>query len=478
MKKILLGIAIVGTLATVYNNTFAKMDHSSGHGHSHNTSFNQNSSVKEFQKPLLLPPILKGEVKNGVRTFDLNVTKGKWEFIDGNLTETYGYNGPILGPVLSLKKGEKTNINITNNLSEETTVHWHGGILSQDVDGVHNADIQPDQSKNVEFILNQPAATLWFHPHPMHKTASQVYKGLAGLIYLEDEVSEKLNIPKTYGVDDFPIVIQDKKLTTDGQLTYSTTHMEKIHGKSGGYLMINGIISPFVEVPNGLVRLRVVNGSNATNYDIDLNGEQFYQIGSDGGLLNSPISMKKLTLAPGERGEILVNSKKLNQKSYLYVNGKEALELRKNKKSGLTTIPKTLVEIPEVTKNLSNLKTRTFTLKTTSKGNTINNTPYNMDKLNFDVQKGTQEIWEVKNGSKMMDMPHPFHVHGAQFRIIERNGKIPPLNEQGWKDTVNLNAGDDVKILIIYTTDGITVYHCHILEHEEDGMMGQFQINN
>ena len=111
----------------------------------------------------------------------------------------------------------------------------------------------------------------------MHKTASQVYKGLAGLIYLEDEVSEKLNIPKTYGVDDFPIVIQDKKLTTDGQLTYSTTHMEKIHGKSGGYLMINGIISPFVEVPNGLVRLRVVNGSNATNYDIDLNGEQFYR---------------------------------------------------------------------------------------------------------------------------------------------------------------------------------------------------------
>lgn len=476
MNKILISITILGTLATISNQALGSINHSSGH--SHNTTFNQATLAKEFQKPLLIPPLLKGEIKNGVRTFDLNVTKGQWEFIDGNFTETYGYNGPILGPVLSLKKGEKTKINIKNNLSEETTVHWHGGILSQDVDGVHNADIQPNTQNSVEFILNQPAATLWFHPHPMHKTASQVYKGLAGLIYLEDEQSESLKIPKTYGVDDFPIVIQDKKLTKDGELTYSTTHMEKIHGKSGGYLMINGIISPYIEIPNGLMRLRVVNGSNATNYDIDLNDQEFYQISSDGGLLSKPVSMKKLTLAPGERGEILVDSKKLNNKSYLYINGKEALELRKNKKSGLTQIPEILAEIPEITKNLADLKTRTFTLKTTSKGNTINNTPYNMEKLNFDVQKGIQEIWEIKNGSKMMDMPHPFHVHGAQFRVIERNGKIPPLNEQGWKDTVNLNAGDTVKILITYTTDGITVYHCHILEHEEDGMMGQFKINN
>lgn len=330
MIKILISITILGTLATVSNRALGSINHSSGH--SHNTTFNQATLTKEFQKPLLIPPLLKGEVKNGIKNFDLNVTKGQWEFIDGKFTETYGYNGPILGPVLSLKKGEKTKINITNNLSEETTVHWHGGILSQDVDGVHNADIQPNTQKSVEFTLNQPAATLWFHPHPMHKTASQVYKGLAGLIYLEDEQSENLNIPKTYGVDDFPIVIQDKKLTKNGELSYSTTHMEKIHGKSEGYLMINGVISPYVEVPNGLIRLRVVNGSNATNYDIDLGDEEFYQISSDGGLLSKPVSMKKLTLAPGERGEILVDSKKLNNKSYLYINGKEALELRKNKK--------------------------------------------------------------------------------------------------------------------------------------------------
>lgn len=475
MNKFLLSTAFIGGLVFLQNNVLASTGHS---GHSHNTTFKSSNLVKEFKKPLLLPPVLKGEVKNGVREFNLDVTKGTWEFFDGKATETYGYNGPILGPVLSLNKNEKTKININNKLSDLTTVHWHGGILSQDVDGVHNADIQKNESKSVEFTLKQPAATLWFHPHPMHKTASQVYKGLAGLIYLEDSNSAQLNIPKTYGIDDFPIVIQDKKLDNNGQLTYKTTKMEKIHGKSGGYLMINGVISPYINVPNGLVRLRVINGSNATNYNVDFSGENFFQIASDGGFLKAPVKMNKLTLAPGERAELLINSKGLNKTSYMFINNKKALELRKNNKKGLDSIPSNLEIIPELPNNIEQLKVRKFALKTTHRGNTINNTPYNMDKMNFNVEKGTQEVWEVTNGSARMDMPHPFHVHGAQFRIIERNGKVPPLNEQGWKDTVNLKAGDNVKILITYTTDGVTVYHCHILEHEEDGMMGQFEILN
>lgn len=470
MKKIILGAIFASSLFALGSLAYGEM------GHHHNTRFGNNNIEEKFQKKLLLPPMMKGEIKDGVRTFKLEATKGEWEFLTGRKSETYGYNGPILGPVLSMNKGEKVRIDIKNSLDEETTVHWHGGILSQDVDGVHDADIQPQAIKSVEFTLNQPAATLWFHPHPMHKTAGQVYKGLAGLIYLNDEASSQLEIPKSYGIDDFPLVIQDKKLGNNGELTYSTTKMEKIHGKAGGYLMINGIISPYIEVPNGLVRLRIVNGSNASNFNIDLQGEEFYQIASDGGFLSETIAMNSLLLAPGERAEILVNTEKLSEQSYIYVNGSRAMELRKNGTEGLKKIPKNLVEIPEITQNLSELTTRKFKLKTTGRGNTINNTPYDMDKLNFSVQKGTQEIWEITNGSAMMDMPHPFHVHGAQFRVIERNGQIPPLNEQGYKDTVNLKAGETVKILINYTTDGVTVYHCHILEHEEDGMMGQFEI--
>lgn len=481
MKKLLIipflfSIAFI-TKGMEHNSHFShtqKTSHNMSH-HSHNTAFEKNKKI-QFERKLLLPSKLEGEIINNTRVFNLETQKGEWEFISGKKSETYGYNGPILGPILSLKRGEKTKINITNNLDEETTVHWHGTIVSQEVDGVHHSDIFPHKTKSVEFTLNQPEATLWFHPHPMHKTAKQVYKGLAGLIYLEDENTDKLNLPKTYGVDDFPLVIQDKKLSLDGKLEYTTTHMEKIHGKSGGYLMVNGIISPFVEIPQGFTRFRVINGSNATNYEIDLQGKKFYQIASDGGLLTSPIEMNKIILAPGERAELLINSKILSEKDYLYVNGTKALEFRKTTKKGIDKLPKNLSTIPEIKEDLSKLKTREFILKTTSKSNTINGKAYDMDKINFQVEKGKKEIWNITNSNGMMDMPHPFHVHGAQFRVIERNGEIPPLNEQGWKDTINLNAGDNVKILIEYTTDGITVYHCHILEHEEMGMMGQFQI--
>lgn len=232
MKKLLIipflfSIAFItrGMEYNSYSSHTQKTSHNMSH-HSHNTAFEKNKKI-QFERKLLLPSKLEGEIINNTRVFNLETQKGEWEFISGKKSETYGYNGPILGPILSLKRGEKTKINITNNLDEETTVHWHGTIVSQEVDGVHHSDIFPHKTKSVEFTLNQPEATLWFHPHPMHKTAKQVYKGLAGLIYLEDENTDKLNLPKTYGVDDFPLVIQDKKLSLDGKLEYTTTHMEK-----------------------------------------------------------------------------------------------------------------------------------------------------------------------------------------------------------------------------------------------------------
>lgn len=472
MKKLVLPFLL--TLTFVANGMTTHSNHNMGH-HSHNTLFEKNKDIA-FTKELLLPTLLKGELVNDVRVFNIQIQKGEWEFLDGKKTETLGYNAPILGPVLLLHSGEKTKINIKNNIDEETTIHWHGAVVSQNVDGVHHSDIFPTETKTVEFTLNQPATTLWFHPHPMHKTAKQVYKGLAGLIYLENKGSSELNLPNNYGVNDFPLIVQDKKLDSEGKLKYNTSHMEKIHGKSGGFLMINGTISPFINIPNGFTRLRIVNGSNATNYNIDLLGKEFYQIASDGGLLNSPIKMTKLSLSPGERAEIIIDSSALKNIDYLYINGIKALEFRKNNSNGIHKLPETLTIIPEIKENLTHLKTREFILKTTSKSNTINNEKYDMDKINFQVEKGKKEIWSITNSNGMMDMPHPFHVHGAQFRVIERDGKTPPLNEQGWKDTINLNAGENVKILIEYKTDGITVYHCHILEHEEMGMMGQFEI--
>lgn len=481
-KSLKVAISSLMFTSAIYANEHSHMDHSvhqtgaNEHiGHHHEAKF-LNSQIDQFQRKLPLPPLVNGNFKDGVRNFDIEVKSGQWEFIDGKLSKTYGYNGAILGPILVMNQNEPIKVNIKNSLNEETTVHFHGAVVPESADGVFNAEIYPDKTKEVEFNLNQPAATLWYHPHTMHKTAGQVYKGLAGLIYLNDEASKNLNIPKTYGIDDFPIVIQDKEIGQNGELEYKTDAQEKLHGKSGGYLLINGIASPFVDIPNGIVRLRVLNGSNATDYKINFGGAKFYQVASDGGFLSAPVGMSELNLTQGERAEILIDSTKLKDKSYMFVNEIKALEMIKSKDGFIKEIPQTLVEIPEINSDLTKLNSREFELMSTQNGNFINGKLHDMDITDFRVKKGQEEIWEIKNGATMHDMAHSFHIHGAQFRILSRDGKTPPLNEQGFKDTLNIQPNETVKLLVKFDTTGMMVYHCHNLEHEESGMMGQFEI--
>lgn len=446
------------------------------HGSTHKDPINNN--INKFSRKLLIPPLLEGTVKNGVREFQLTSMEGEWDFISGTKTKTYGYSSPILSPTLLLNKNEETKITITNNLKEATTVHWHGATVGEKVDGVHNSEIMPGTSKEIAFKLNQPASTLWFHPHTHSKTATQVYKGMAGFIYLQDEVSGKLELPKTYGVDDIPLVVQEKKLDSNNQIITESNQMEKTHGKIGGYMTVNGVISPTVEVPKGIIRLRLLNGSNATKYNYSFEGKIFHQIASDGGLLEKPVSMTTLTLAPGERAEILLDTSKISRKFYMIVNDNKALEIEPKGIALIKDIPTSLIKIEPITKDMleSVASVRKFSLSTKGDKNLINDSLYNFKKVDFSVKKGAYEIWEISNSTGGMNMPHPFHVHGTQFRIIERNGKTPPENESGWKDTVNLNPGDIVKILIKFENDGISIYHCHILEHEDGGMMGQFEV--
>lgn len=491
-KIVILGILILGGIfihnkkSYIMNSIHSghKMEssnmesHNSMHSHSSNHEDPINNNINKFTNQLLIPPLLEGTVQEGVREFQLTSMEGEWEFISGIKTKTYGYNSPILSPTLLINRNEETKITVTNNLKEATTVHWHGAAVGEKVDGVHNSEIMPGTSKEVSFKLNQPASTLWFHPHTHSKTASQVYKGMAGFIYLQDDESEKLELPQTYGVDDIPLVVQEKKLDSENQIITKSNQMEITHGKIGGYMMVNGIISPKVEVPKGVVRLRLLNGSNATKYNYSFEGKMFYQIASDGGLLEKPVAMTTLTLAPGERAEILIDTSKITRKFYMVVNENRALEIGTNGVAAIKNIPTSLIPIEPITKEIleSVVSTRKFYLSTKGDKNLINGSSYDFNKVDFSVKKGTYEIWEISNSSGGMNMPHPFHVHGTQFRVIERNGKIPPENERGWKDTVNLNPDDSVKILIKFENEGISVYHCHILEHEDGGMMGQFEV--
>lgn len=440
---------------------------------------------KQISKKLPIPELLEDkDPEEGRAEFDLKVQYGRTEFIDGKETDTLGYNGNYLGPVIRVNKGDDVKINIENSLDEQTTVHWHGLEVDAEMDGGPHQVIESKSTWEPYFTIDQPASTLWYHPHLMHKTGEQVYKGLAGLFYIEDENSKALNIPKEYGVNDIPLVVQDKRFTKDGDIPYDLDMRDTMNGFFGDTVLINGAINPELDVKNEVVRLRLLNGSNARSYDFNFeSGISFHQIASDGGFLEESIEMDTISLAPAERAEILVDLSgykvgdkiKLRDANYnlMTINieseGDKSLE-----------IPKELVEIIDYDRD-EIVNKRDFVMSGMGPMVTINGKQMDMDRIDEELKLDELEEWTVTNNSSGMGMmhgntPHPFHVHGVQFRIIERNGEDPPLNERGWKDTVMLEDGEEVKILVKYRKKGLFMYHCHILEHEDAGMMGQFLV--
>ncbi|MFC4767680.1 multicopper oxidase family protein [Effusibacillus consociatus] len=432
---------------------------------------------------LLIPQILEDQNPSSeLAEYNLTAQRSTKEFIKGIKTETYGYNGDYLGPVIRVKKGETVSIKLKNLLGETTTVHWHGLELPGDMDGGPHNGIQPNETWNPQFTINQSAATLWFHPHPIHKTGAQVYKGLAGLIYIEDEVSQKLNLPKDYGQNDFPLILQDRRFTKDGRMPYDLGMMDVMHGFQGDTVLINGAVNPFLEVPQGKVRFRILNGSNARIYNLHLTKtSEFWQIASDGGFLEAPVRLNQVDLGPAERAEIIVDFSNFKTGEVIQLQDRDENLMKfivKDKSTKNVTIPKSITSIPKIEPS-SAKTTRKFVFQ--GMGHMVNINGKQMDprRIDEELKINTTEIWEISNASTGMmggGMAHPFHAHGVQFQILERNGKEPPKNERGWKDTILVQPGETVKAIATFKYKGIFMYHCHILEHEDSGMMGQFQV--
>jgi FtsP/CotA-like multicopper oxidase with cupredoxin domain len=193
-------------------------------------------------------------------------------------------------------------------MDEATTVHWHGVLIPGSVDGGPHNVIRPGQSWTAKLAIDQPETTAWFHPHPHGATAAQVYSGLAGLLLIEDGTSERLGLPSTYGVDDLPLVLQDRVFGDDGAPVYDPGPMDVMAGYRGDSFIVNGAVGPVAKVPAGIVRLRLVNGANARFFELQFSDSRtFHVIASDGGYLPAPVSLQRLLLAPGERYEILVD---------------------------------------------------------------------------------------------------------------------------------------------------------------------------
>ncbi|WP_352417495.1 multicopper oxidase family protein [Clostridium tertium] len=443
-----------------------------------NNQIDNPNKVDKDKNKLPIPELLEDtNPDENIAEFTLEPQEGKTNFIVNKETDTMGYNGSFLGPVIRVNKGEKVNIHVNNKLKEATTLHWHGLEVDGKNDGGPHQGIQPGDTWEPSFTINQPAATLWYHPHFIGSTATQVYKGLAGLFYIEDEVSKSLNIPKEYGVNDIPLVIQDRSFNKDGSFIYDTNMMD---GAVGNTIIINGSIDPTLEVKTEKVRFRIVNGANSSNFELSLsNKNEFYQIASDGGFLEAPIKQSSIFLSPGERAEIIVDFSKyeVGTKIELKSDNKNIMTFNINEKvEDKTEIPNSLTTINRMTKE-NVTKERRFELRGMGHMVSINGEEFDMDIINEVGKYGETEIWTVTNPATMMhSMGHPFHIHGTQFQVLTRNGKEPLPEEMGWKDTVFINPDEEVKLIVRFNDIGTYMYHCHILEHEEEGMMGQIKI--
>ena len=434
-------------------------------------------AVAPLSIPELLEPTFDGE---GVARYDLRIGKSRHHYRQTALTDTYSYNGmSVLGPTLRLRTGDSVVINVTNELDETTTTHWHGADVPAEDDGGPHSLIEPGETWVADFDVIQPAATLWYHPHAHGSTAEHVYRGAAGLIIIEDDNPAAAALPATYGVDDIPVIIQDRDFTEDGQLDFAIDGGE--NGNLDGTLTVNGTIAPYVEAPTGLVRLRLLNGSQARVYNLSVDGADMTKIASDGGYLASPVAIEQLVLAPGDRAEIIVD---VGVESAALVDGTlgRVLELRPNGEvSSVGPLPDKLAAIERIPESEVTVD-RSFHMDDVRNfwefdpSWAINGVQMDMSRIDVRVRLGDTERWTLTAGEGQ----HVFHPHQIQFQILSINGEPPPPEDSGWEDSVLVNDEREVVIIARFDTyaaeDIPYMFHCHILDHEDLGMMGQFLV--
>ena len=442
-----------------------------------------------FEQPLRIPPLLEPtEDAAGRKVFELEMRAGTSELLPGRRTETWGFNGAYLGPTLRASRGDVVKMRVTNRLPETSTVHWHGMHLPAEADGGPHQPIDRGQTWTPSWTIDQPAATLWYHPHPHGETERHVYRGLAGMFILDDTTSRRLALPHDYGTDDMPVIVQDKRIDDDGELSFSQGIISPI-GQLGDKILVNGTYAPHVDITTTRVRLRLLNGSTARTYNFGFADERrFDLIATDGGLLESPRQLERVQLAPGERAEIVVAveaGEDVVLRSFepdlgadpftaRFAGANDTFDILQLRAASQLRpsppVPARLAPAPELPEAAH---VRRFELGSRD----INDRKMDMGRIDQTVPVDTTEVWEIANRS---GTPHNFHVHDTQFRILEVEGDPPPPALSGAKDTVAIPPGQTLRVLVRFSdyTDPTTPYmfHCHLLEHEDRGMMGQFVV--
>lgn len=461
----------------------------------------------QIQLAIPIPDTLSGT------SLQLTMHEDSVSFFPGAKTHTLAFNQyAYLGPTLMLHKGQQVNMTVSNHINDTTNVHWHGMHVAAVNDGGPHTMIMQDMEWNPSFTVLDRASTYWYHPHFHGKTAKQAIRGAAGMIIVHDVDELALPIPHRYGVDDFPIVVQCAQ--------FDSLNQPMPLGMQDSTLLVNGTranngYEAFLPVPAQVIRLRLLNASGERSFLFGFtNNMSFGIIGSDGGLLAAPLNATRIRISPGERYEILIDlsgreGQSLSLMSYASelpvgtqggptmemgegnppmdspLNGIDfnilRLEVQAATNNPIIAFPNALVQVTPIPESQADI---TRTIAMTADNALVMDGPfyfngllYDMERIDYHIPINSTEIWSISNQTMVA---HPFHIHMVQFYVLDRDGNPVSQHERGRKDVVMIHPNETVRFIARFETFADTtipyVYHCHILMHEDAGMMGQFVV--
>ncbi len=420
---------------------------------------------------------------------NLTAAAQSMSLVPGVSTPTYAYKGQVPGPTLEFREGDHVVVRFRNDLPEVTTVHWHGLNLPFAADGSPFHPVAPGEEYTYAFTVRPGAAgTYWYHPHPNHNTGWQVAMGLYGAVVvradddpLPDELTERV------------LILWDNRFRDDGTLDVPRRgeslqgNIDFENGREGDVLFVSGQVMPDLEIAPGEVqRWRIVNASAGRYYKISLEGHTLLHVGNDGGLFEHPREVDEILVASAERVEVLVRGtgapgsravlRALPYDRYIPQTRPPGWDQPR----ALATLaytsgpPVVAPEVPErlrVIPTLDEADATATRLMVLSQG-FINGKMMDLGRVDVTAPVGTTDIWQVEN---IVGMDHPFHLHGFQFQVLDRNGVPEPY--RSWKDVVNVPAHETVRFIVRYDDyPGKWMFHCHILDHEDHGMMGVLEV--
>jgi spore coat protein A, manganese oxidase len=434
-----------------------------------------------FTVPLPIPPVL-----TGADHYEITQRPAAVEILPGLKTTVWGYNGIFPGPTIESRRGRQTVVRHTNELKVPVVVHLHGGRTPAEHDGYPTDHVQPGDTREYVYPLDQPAATLWYHDHHMDYTGPQVYKGLAGFHLIRDDEEDALPLPR--GDREVPLMITDRAFNEDGSFSYPArsdgpgVESDYMSGVLGDCVLVNGAPWPVMEVTNTRYRFRILNASNARRYRLTLDpGAPFIQIGSDQGLLPAPVTHDELQIAQAERFDVIVDFSQ-------YQVGQEVTMVNRLGEEGTTQVMRFVVtrraqddsRVPTKLADIRPLSTSDVVTERTFKFHrggaehhgttmwTVNGDRFSPTTIAATPKLGTVERWKLH----ALNVPHPIHIHLAPFQVLN-----PTAYAGGWKDTVDLSSGDQAEVLLRFDGyRGKYVFHCHNLEHEDMMMMANFVV--